>query len=732
MSRSLETDLILDLICSKLAERALSGVSEIENILLERGSELQETSLQNIKSLLAKLQQANKDVAQFQDLLRNASSTISPGLRAVMSAQLPECDTVTAIMIKQLMRLGRDTPWEKVNLGALRQYESFLGLTIEFLSFATQLLSTSSIEDQDTKLRNEDAKSLLTKLICVYQDVKKSKGILLDATTNINTPSPSSSQQDMLDPLPPAYEAPPPFDESVGSDYINRNVAIASGSGSASASGKDKQYDGFLSSLINPFKAATAALRPKPEPFVVPLCQAATVCNVPQMRFLLNNGANINGRNENGQTALICAVLAHQLDAIRFLLEAGADRGTRNAGRGGKPPLFHAVDVEDRAAVDLLFEHGANVNQKDDSSQPYFVNLITGETPPEWIALLLQHGADAGTQDLYGRRVVVLALQNRKSVEDREQVVELLLRHGADPNVSDLSGSSLLFLCAQQGRHALVHRLLGLGADPNSRGVSGTPVLAMAVERNDRDLAETLLGVGADPNTRDISGTCVLTTAIKRNDRALVKMLLGHGADPNQADIYGTPAVLSVLCDRTIGPADREDLLAMLFAHGAQANKKDMYGVTALEHALAAPTTTTTSSPSSPSPSSAPNADADAATAAAAALKIPELLLKHGADPNQRLTKAAGEPTLLTHALRGGQWDLVRAALACGADANLADKSGRTPLLLAVLGGSEDAVALLLRHGADVNQMGLVSPLEVATAGITPGMARLLKAKANG
>jgi ankyrin repeat protein len=162
----------------------------------------------------------------------------------------------------------------------------------------------------------------------------------------------------MSDTLSPAYEGPPPpFEEPPASVYTkagNSNIDNSKSSG------------GFLSSLASPFKAATAALRTKPEPLVVALCHAATLGNVPQLRSFLNQGTNINGRNENGHTALICAIRAGQLDAIRSLLEAGADHSACDAGRKGKPPLFHAVHAENRAAVDLLFEHGATANQIDD------------------------------------------------------------------------------------------------------------------------------------------------------------------------------------------------------------------------------------------------------------------------------------------------------------------------------------------------------------------------------
>lgn len=125
----------------------------------------------------------------------------------------------------------------------------------------------------------------------------------------------------------------------------------------------------------------------------------------------------------------------------------------------------------------------------------------------------------------------------------------------------------------------------------------------------------------------------------------------------------------------------------MLLQHGALGGKKDSRGATALEHALAAAFEgIATASPGSTN------------------LKMPKLLLKHGADPNQRLTKQSWEPTLLTYALHRARWDLVEMGLSHRANPRMANKMGRTPLFLALQRGKEDIVASLIQHGADVNQ----------------------------
>jgi ankyrin repeat protein len=77
------------------------------------------------------------------------------------------------------------------------------------------------------------------------------------------------------------------------------------------------------------------------------------------------------------------------------------------------------------------------------------------------------------------------------------------------------------------------------------------------------------------------------------------------------------------------------------------------------------------------------------------------LLLAHGADVNAQWW--AG--TALMVAVGGGNEKLVELLLSVGADPNLGDDRGETPLTLAALNplGSVDVVRLLLRAGADPN-----------------------------
>jgi 2-polyprenyl-6-methoxyphenol hydroxylase-like FAD-dependent oxidoreductase len=138
MSDPSATDLVSA--CSSLANRALSGAQEIVSILIDRVDDAGTPEFQKLRSLAAKLQQLSKDAAELQAGVP-AASVISAELQTALSTQLSQCDAAAAIVTRQLMSLGRNTPKESVNVPTILLYESFAESTTRFLFFTTQLLS---------------------------------------------------------------------------------------------------------------------------------------------------------------------------------------------------------------------------------------------------------------------------------------------------------------------------------------------------------------------------------------------------------------------------------------------------------------------------------------------------------------------------------------------------------------------------------------------------------------
>jgi ankyrin repeat protein len=79
--------------------------------------------------------------------------------------------------------------------------------------------------------------------------------------------------------------------------------------------------------IVRRLRAAGATLDP---PGWTPLIYAATGGHEPIVRYLLDQGANINATSPNGTTALMMAIREHRLDVAELLLRRGADVSRRN------------------------------------------------------------------------------------------------------------------------------------------------------------------------------------------------------------------------------------------------------------------------------------------------------------------------------------------------------------------------------------------------------------------
>jgi ankyrin repeat protein len=251
---------------------------------------------------------------------------------------------------------------------------------------------------------------------------------------------------------------------------------------------------------------------------------------------------------------------------------------------------------------------------------------------------------------------------------DHEAFRMLLREEPQAANRNGPGGATPLMYAVLYGDAESVRLLLEAGADPNARNETGATALLWAVD--DLDKTRLLLKNKADPNARSDDGRTPLLSATGWvGSGEVVKLLLEHGADPS-VTAHSSRGPMTPL--RQASDLGEASVVRTLIDHKAELKKA---GFLATVSALQA---------NSP-------ACVDQLIKSADPQAMREALLF--------LLPPRGSPA------RFGNVDLVRTAIAHGADVNAKDPEGRTVIMLAA--GSEylsiDTIRLLLDRGADVN-----------------------------
>lgn len=188
---------------------------------------------------------------------------------------------------------------------------------------------------------------------------------------------------------------------------------------------------------------------------------------------------DVNLRYEDGKTALhlVFDTDGNPVQEIRELLELGADINARDDH--GQTLLHYAVERNNLYVVRFLLEQGAQVNISDDNGAIYAVIANNQEMAD----LLGSYGAS---------RVGLSSFQLRQ--EQYEYCYGTGIRY--DPMFS-------LHFAAVAGDVARVQCFLDLGVDPNARDYKGSTPLSKAAISDERDVIMLLLSHGADVNARN-------------------------------------------------------------------------------------------------------------------------------------------------------------------------------------------------------------------------------------
>jgi cytohesin len=151
---------------------------------------------------------------------------------------------------------------------------------------------------------------------------------------------------------------------------------------------------------------------------------AAHVGNLGKVQNLIENGADVNGKNSRLCTPLHVAAASGHKEVAELLIAKGADANA--SSRIGFRPLHSAAQGGYKDIVELLIAKGAHVNDRENNDQtPLHLACLRTET--DVVELLIAKGADIDAKNSKGQTALSLAKEL-----GHEEVVRLLRQHGAN------------------------------------------------------------------------------------------------------------------------------------------------------------------------------------------------------------------------------------------------------------------------------------------------------------
>lgn len=183
--------------------------------------------------------------------------------------------------------------------------------------------------------------------------------------------------------------------------------------------------------------------------------------NFKKAKFLLSQGASVNARDADGETALIKA---------RFV---------------GEPKEEPTLRVHPLIFLKLLLSHGANTNLKDKDGNTALMTAAKGS--PEAVKRLIAKGAQINVKNNNGETALMQTIDwECEGSCSSPDTVKLLLSKGADINSLDKDGNTALIWAARLPSYArvnaiaIVKMLLAKGANINARSKNGNTALKWA------------------------------------------------------------------------------------------------------------------------------------------------------------------------------------------------------------------------------------------------------------
>jgi uncharacterized protein len=187
-------------------------------------------------------------------------------------------------------------------------------------------------------------------------------------------------------------------------------------------------------------------------------------------RDLIEHGADINAKNDNGRTALFTAIYQNNTELAIMLIDNGAECEIDNSIMSNFTLLHYAVFQGNYVLAKALLQKNCNPNALSSSGEsPIYVAVTKGYL--DIVHLLVDNGADLnifiGNMPINKCTVLQASVYYITDIDLFKQIVDKLIEGNVDLNVS--IPCPILYICLQYNKVNFAKYLLINGSSIHQR-----------------------------------------------------------------------------------------------------------------------------------------------------------------------------------------------------------------------------------------------------------------------
>ncbi|MDO4503707.1 MAG: ankyrin repeat domain-containing protein [Clostridia bacterium] len=273
--------------------------------------------------------------------------------------------------------------------------------------------------------------------------------------------------------------------------------------------------------------------------------KAIEIDNLPMLIFLIDNGADINARYDNGRTVLMQITYNYRyneydkVNLVDYLIRMGANINIRDYD--GSTALIYAAMHGNMSVIELLLKDwGANINDRNYcgwTSLMIAISLNYG-----FIArfLIKNKNVNINAKNCNGNNALMLAvifsgldmvklffddIDNTKIKNVGIPMNKSVVKNKININAKNKKGYNALMLASKNGKSDIVNFLISKKADIDAQNNDGDSALMLAFKYKKIDVIKILMEKRANLEIRNHKGLNVLDIARENNMMNLFEIL---------------------------------------------------------------------------------------------------------------------------------------------------------------------------------------------------------------